>query len=443
MDGLDREDLARSTIEKALIACMVAGPMSIERVTELVTASDFTLPVHKRTFAIVCDMIESGAGVSPAAIESELTKAGLLADLGGHDGLLAMRKHGRVERFNIVFHAEQLRLHARKARLHKLLVTAAKELDGQVPDETIVERLEAELHALNAGGINQSEFTSAGDAAEMALGSIRHARETKTKIGLLTGIFELDEMTGGLMPGTVTVLAARPAVGKSCVGAEIAQRVAERGHQVMFANLEMSCEEMGQRFLSRLSGLPSNEMRSPEKLSDADMEMLSDAAERIRNFPLHFWGTTGKTIKQLWAAARRWQATHGLDFLVVDYMGLLQGSGSDIRERVTNVSQQIKAMARELRIPVLNLCQLNRDSERGGNGKIARPSLADLRDSGAIEQDADNVWFIIRDRDSTDCTLFVAKFRNGGTGDVPLMFDGPHSRVFTRSEINPSHNWNP
>jgi replicative DNA helicase len=433
----DRRDQAENEDQLNLVSSLLSGsldPRTLKSLFDLVDASDLTLPEHQRLFAAVKDLHESGVYITSQVLEPELRRRGVLDQIGGRDELLVLASRGKSVWRAWEWHAERVVDSATKRRFRQLLQTALMDADSDEPIEQVSSRLEAELRGLSVRS-QQDDFTTAGEAAQASIDAIQDAWKTNKQVGVKTGLEAIDVHCGGFQRGSLTVLAARPSVGKSCLGAEIAQRVAERSEAVMFASLEMSPKEMGDRFLSRLTGIPSDYLRDTTQLSAQHLDALVAAQQRLAKYPLRLWGTTGVSIAKLKAAARRMQASFGLSLLVVDYIGLVRGEGRDTRERVGDVSLQLKAIARELDLPVLALCQLNRDSEKFDkttSSSIRRPTLAELRDSGAIEQDADSVWFIIRERDSQDCVLNIAKFRNGRTGDVQLLFDGEHSRVLDR-----------
>ena len=430
----DDKAIAANQTERELIAALVSGKLpadSLNSIFERVQSEDITDGDFRFVFELSRDAHEMGLTIRPALIETELRKTGKLIHLGGSDGFAIIARDGKTVWRNALYYADQIAEAALGSRLESLLTEAKNSLHAGEPIADTASRLEADLRGLSVRSYEDG-FVTAGEAASQSIAAIEASIQSGELSGVQTGLRGLDDDTGGLQPGSMTVLAARPSVGKSCVGAEIAQRVAERGESVMFCSLEMSAKEMGDRFLSRLTGIPSDYIRDPRELDADQLQRLRNAQQRLAAYPLRLWGTTGVSIGKLKASARLCKARHGLSLLVVDYIGLVGGSGKDIRERVANVSLELKGIAGELSVPVLALCQLNRESEkpdRSGKTVIRRPTLAELRDSGSIEQDADNVWFVVRDRDSEDCTIAIAKFRNGRVGDVSLKFDGAHSRV--------------
>lgn len=422
-------DQSVSLHERALIAGLISGRVPFDNIADIVQPDDFTPGDLGLAFVALRDISQSGVPLSQSSIVAELQArphaGGNLLDLvGGDYAVQTLANEGRTTAKAAEYHAGRVAESGRKRRLRAALLEAAQRcMDPSTPVAEIITTASADLRNLEP--ISTSDYYSAGDAAETAFNEIHNAWLNGDQVGLQTGLRDLDSHIGGFRPGQNIVLAARPSIGKSCVGAEIAQRVAAAGGRVLFANLEMSQAEMGQRFLSRASGVPSHLLTRPKDLNEFDIGKLKQCRERIATWPLTLWGGSGRSVHQLASAARRYHARAPLQLLVLDYLGLLGGDGKDRYQQVTHVSQQIKALSMELQIPILTLCQLNRDSEKHNR----EPNLSDLRDSGAIEQDADIVIFIVRERDSEDCRLKIAKFRNGCLGEVLVRFEGAYSRV--------------
>lgn len=426
-DKLDGTSNEHERLLAASVACGRVPHHELVEVFQLVHASDFVDSDLAAVYATARNIHQSGAAITAKAIELESTFSTGFTD--GH--FLTLAKDGLIAYRSVRWHAAKVAENATRRRLLSMLRDAVSHAETTQDLLSLVGSLEADIRGF---GVRtwEDEGTHAGDAAQESFVQIMDGWKNQKNSGIPTGLQAIDDAIGGMQPGTMIVLAARPSIGKSCLGAEIAQRVAEAGSPVVFCSLEMSDREMGDRFLSRATGLPSDYIRQPVCLNASDLEMLEAAVKRIKQIPLILWGKVGTPVGKLKAFCRRMRAQGKLDFLVVDYIGLLRGEGGNTREQVTNCSLELKALSQELGIPVLVCCQLNRQSEKadGKGGKtISKPTLAELRDSGAIEQDADGVWFLVRERDSSDATLSIAKYRNGRTGDVKLYFDGEHSHV--------------
>ncbi len=409
--------------ERSLLSALLSGRVPFVDIETIVHPDDFVGDCHSSLMYCLRDIAQSDVPLALSTIEAEMRSRGILEPFGGRDVLRLWAEEGRSTSRAATYHAQNVAGAAKRRRLRSLLLDAAEDIQGDRPIESICAGVSAGIADLQQ--VDQGDYYSAGEAADAAFSEICAAWQAKGQLGLLSGLRDLDAHLGGFRPGQMIVLAARPSIGKSCVGAEIAQRVSERGETVLFANLEMSKAEMGSRFLSRLAGIPSNELRDPKRLDERDIDKLKQVKDRIDQFPLILWGGRGRSTNQLAAAARRFHARAPLALLVIDYLGLVQGPGKDRYQQVSAVSQAIKSLAMELQIPVLTLCQLNRNSEKDNR----EPSLADLRDSGAIEQDSDICIFIVRDRDQEDCKLKIGKHRNGALGTIQVRFEGAYSRV--------------
>lgn len=410
--------------EDALLSCMLAGPYGLAEIANIVNSGDYLREGYGTAHNAVLDLSDSGAPLTPVAVEAELRKRGISELLGGRDAVFQLIREGEIQKHAAKYHAQRVASSARNRKLRKILSGAFERASGGEDSSQVIPELEADLGTLSIS-LSDTKVVTHAQAMSQVIDEVKEAREFGGQVGVKTELDNLDEAIGSMPNGELIILAARPSIGKSIVGAEIAQRNAEAGRCVLFASLEMSISSLGQRFHARQTGIPTDYFRDCSALDDGDMAALERSAERAESQPLHLWARPGASISELRAVARMQHAKTGLDLLVVDYLGLMSGKGRDTYERVSSISKAAKQLALELNIPILMLAQLNRDSEKNNR----RPQLHDLRDSGSIEQDADMVWFIVREREATDCILNIAKFRNGPLGDVELEFDGARCRV--------------
>lgn len=243
----------------------------------------------------------------------------------------------------------------------------------------------------------------------------------------MSGFEALDSSAGGWMSGELVILAARPGVGKTTFAMQVAAHNAARERRVLFVSLEMRDRELVARMLSGDPGVDSRRLRAG-RLGTADIDKLRAAADDIRDLPVRVWAPPSATLARIRGVAKREVAFGGLSLLVVDYIGLIRPAAGDTKrprfEQVGEVSAGLKSLAKELDVPVLALCQLNREADG------TEPRLSNLRDSGSIEQDADVVLFL--HRETTATKLIVAKHRHGETGSVALRFDGSTTRFSER-----------
>lgn len=291
------------------------------------------------------------------------------------------------------------------------------------------------LQALQGRGI-RSSAKNFGELSASVLEEIAARAEAgSTLAGLPTGIAELDDKISGLQPGKLIIIAARPSIGKTAMALTVGLAAAETGAWVGFQSYEMTDKEITQRALSQLSGVDSSKMRSAA-LEEGDWNHLIDAAERFKNLPLSISEDVMMDIRALRAWARRRRQQGKLDVLIVDYMQIMPSGGSkkNREQEVSENSRGLKLLAKELKIPVIALSQLNRSVEQRAD---KRPMLSDLRESGAIEQDADLVIFLYRDEFYDPNTqlkgigeAIIAKQRDGSLGTVRMGFDGPTTSFY-------------
>lgn len=257
-------------------------------------------------------------------------------------------------------------------------------------------------------------------------------RRSTVKIdGLLTGCRDLDEKLGGLKNGELVIIAARPAMGKSTLAVQIAEHNASQGKTALVLSQEMSYQQLGDRLIASAGRIDLHAITNG-KLSEENWERISAAIGKLHGIPLYIDDQAALTIADVASKARMLKRKHGLSILVVDYLQLMSGSSENRNTAIEEISRGLKTLAKELHIPVVALSQLSRECEKRTN---KRPMLSDLRDSGAIEQDADVVLFIYRDEVYNPATqeqgiaeILIRKNRQGKTGDVRMLFAGEYSR---------------
>ena len=254
--------------------------------------------------------------------------------------------------------------------------------------------------------------------------------ETETQQGLLTGFYDLDKILNGLQPCSLTILAARPSMGKTALTCEIVRNVAQAGGLVLFISLETSRRGLLERIIAMQARLDSSDLRN-KNLNDGDRHAMLEAVTEISNLPLLIDDNWEQRVSDINAAARSIQAKYGLALVVIDYLQLVTPSDSRTprEQQVSRISRELKGMAKQLKVPVLCLAQLSRANEARGDKK---PILSDLRESGAIEQDADVVLMLHREHvydktvDETEAWCYVRKNRDGRIGDVQLRWEGSY-----------------
>jgi len=312
---------------------------------------------------------------------------------------------------------------------------------GETTAQDLLASAERKVFAITASRIKSRVVTGA-QAAAAALESIYARLEGSTQ-GIQTGLHAIDEVIDGLRPGNLIIIAARPSQGKSALAMNLAERAAyQAGIYTSFISLEMDYEELGKRLLSSQSRIDAGRFKAPERLTQNDLGLLARKVHELTGGQLDIDDTPGRTISQIGAIARHLKATKGLGLMIVDYLGKIDGQrqrGESRQAEVSRISSGLKNIAREVQIPMVVLHQLNRQSELRED---RRPRLADLRDSGQIEADADVVVLLHRHEfyhpgeRANEADAFIAKNRMGETKAVRLAFFGGVSRFENLAHSN-------
>lgn len=409
--------------EMAVIAAAILSPSTIEITSGIVGPSDFADRDLGQAFALLVDLHTAGEPIDDTTVlVDRFRRADLLDRLGGVAGIAVITTHC-PNAAHAAAYARTVKSAATRRRLKAIaaeLMTRAA--DGNTDPAETIDWAEAELTRQRTGGCVAA--VSLASAMHEAIDDIRRGGVT----GLPTGFSQFDDGMGGLYPGELVILAARPSIGKSALGCQVAVHNAEADRPVLFVSLEMTSRDIALRKLAQQLDYEVAALRAGRVVAE-DIASASAYAAGLESVPMFIWATQSATMAKIRAAARVQKATTGLSMLVVDYLGLIVSEADDRRkprwEQVTAVSKALKALAGELQIPVLCLCQLNREAEG------VQPTVAHLSDSGSIERDADKVLLLHREsRDATSATLNVEKNRNGPRGVITLGFD-PEATQFT------------
>lgn len=427
--------------EQGLLSALLLNDGLIEVVSDLVTDDDFYMPVHGRIYEACQSIAASGRRADPVTLRAHFEADKGLSDVGGAE-YLARLAGGSVPLASVAKdYAREIADCALRRRLLDLMQDATEAAQSGPGAVRLVETLETALFEM-ADRRASSAVVSIGRAlTEMLMEAERQS--TGEVIPVDAGLRDLDELMDGWMPGDLTVAAARPGVGKTSLATGIALHNAGKGRPVGMFQLEMRGAQMAARVLSESIGVPAKPILRG-KLYHNQWERAEQARQSLAKLPFYIDARAGVPLDQFIPRARRMKRQHGIELLIVDYLGLVRVPGASAYERVTQVSQTMKEVARDLDIHVLALHQLNRGSVK----EARRPSMADLRDSGAVEQDADNILLIHREeidlkRLEPDpskgaehsewalrmhqakgrAEIIVDKQRNGATGTVLLRFD--------------------
>lgn len=415
-------------IEKRLLSAMLLKEGKvIPDVIDILKAEDFYRPEHRVIYQAAIDIYSRGTPPNPLLIEEELRRTDKLKCISLQ--YLLMLVEAEYSTARATAYAETIR----EKSIRRQLNDAGDEIADDASDETksIEEVLDsAGKKILSVTLYNkQKGFAELVPILQSSLERIFHIRNHKNELsGIPTGIHDLDKLTNGFQKSDMIILAARPSMGKTALALNMALGAAKRGKVVAIFSLEMSKAQLGNRLLSLESGISSQDLNTGHLTRD-DLSDLVDASERLEDLKLYIDDTAGLRILEMRSKLRRLKHEHGLDLVVLDYLQLMQGGQQENRQQeISEISRSLKAMARELEVPILALSQLSRNVELRAEKK---PQLSDLRESGSLEQDADIVMFLYRDeyynRDDAEsqniAELIIAKNRNGPTVNVNLQFN--------------------
>ncbi len=428
--------------ERAVLGALLLHPDAVGEVSQVLRADDFYQPPHRVIFEAILETFDARSISDIIAVEEALSKRGRLDEAGGRDALLDLA--GCVlSAAGVQYHAEIVR---EKAIQRQLLETCLDVSRLAYENSTDARELldEAERRIFEIARVSMaSEVRGIAEILQETFTRIESLRRREGRLtGVPTGFDDLDDLTSGLQPGELIVVAGRPSMGKTSFALNIAERASGQGnghHGIALFSLEMSNQQVIQNMLCARAQIDGQALRKG-RITDLQMRRLQDEAASLYEAPLYVDDSPGLTIAGLRAKCRRLKQQHDIRMIVLDYLQLMSvGGRSESRQQeIAMISRSLKGLARELKVPVVALSQLNRDVE---NRDDHRPRMSDLRESGAIEQDADVVMLLHRaeyykrTEDNTGLAqVIVAKQRNGPTGEVTLRFFREYMRFenFTR-----------
>ncbi len=429
--------------EKSVLGAILVNNENYYTVVESLKQDDFYLEAHRITFRKMSEIVDESKAVDLITLQDRLDRDSLLNSAGGI-AYLASLMDGIPHLVNIEHYVQIIREKSLfRQMIHSTNRIMVECFDQSESAEEVLDRAEQALFELSEKRI-QSGLVSVKDLeseAHRMLERLYTEREMIT--GVATGFNDFDRMTSGLQPADLVIIAARPSMGKTALSLNIAQHVALRkGEPVGIFSLEMSKSQLLMRVLCAEAMVDAHRVRTGY-LSKDDFGKLIDSLGQIANSPIFIDDSSSLTIMQMRAKARRLKAEHGLGLVIVDYLQLMSGFGrSENRtQEISGISRGLKALAKELDVPVVALSQLSRAPEQR-TGSDHRPQLSDLRESGSIEQDADVVAFIYReevykpnDENAGLAELIIAKQRNGPTGTIKLAFQKQYTRFQTLLDI--------
>jgi replicative DNA helicase len=457
--------------EQALLGAILVNNEAFYRVSDFLEPVHFFEPIHQQIYQLARDLIRAGKLATPVTLKTFLDAS---VDIGGLTvGQYLARLAAEA---TTIINAEDYGRTVYDLSVRRALIQVGEDMVNVAFDAPVdfsprdqIEDAERRLYELAETGRYDGGFQRFAQALTTAIDMAAHAFQRDGKLsGIATGLDDLDRMMGGLQQSDLVILAGRPGMGKTALATNIGYNIAKAwqgeikpdGHTstvnggiVGFFSLEMSAEQLATRIIAEQTSIPSNQIRRGG-ISESDFEKIKDSSIELQNIPLYVDETGGLSVAQLAARARRLKRQRGLDLVVIDYLQLLQGSTRRSQENrvqeITEITTKLKALAKELNVPILALSQLSRQVESRDD---KRPQLSDLRESGSIEQDADVVLFVYReeyyhqmrkplesnrekfaewlaeaDKVHGKAEVIIGKQRHGPTGTVELQFDAAVTR---------------
>jgi replicative DNA helicase len=453
--------------EQALLGAILVNNEAFYRVSDFLNPEHFFEPIHQNIYQLSRDLIRAGKIATPVTLKTFLDAS---IDIGGLNVSQYLAR--LAAEATTIINAEDYGRTIYDLAVRRALILVGEELVNEAYDSAVdssprlqIEDAERRLYELAETGRYDGGFQRFAQALTTAVDMAAAAYQRDGRLsGLATGLDDLDRMMGGLQPSDLIIVAGRPGMGKSSLATNIGYNIAKAwrgevkpdGHTVTvnggivgFFSLEMSAEQLATRIIAEQTGIPSSQIRRGG-ITEADFERIKDHSIELQHLPFFLDETGGLSVAQLAARARRLKRQRGLDLLIIDYLQLLQGStkrSSENRvQEITEITTKLKALAKELNVPILALSQLSRQVESRDD---KRPQLSDLRESGSIEQDADVVMFVYReeyyhqmrkplesnrekfaewlaeaDKVHGKAEVIIGKQRHGPTGTVEMQFEG-------------------
>lgn len=461
LDGADVQKTLphNGEAEQALLAALLYDNSAYEKVSEFLKSDHFADAANGHIYKAISKLIERGNVADPITLKSFFEHDKLLDKIGGTH-YLAHLAASFVSLINVETYGRIIRdLAVRRHLIHLAHDMASNAYDSDL-DMTAIDQIESaekQLYELSSSGQSERDFQSFSTALSDSINAARIAKKSDSSIvGVTSGLKDLDSWLGGLHPSDLLIVAGRPSMGKTALATNIAFNAARAAHSngkngavVAFFSLEMSAEQLATRILAQESGVSSDKIRRGDFRED-DFPKFVDVSRTLAALPLYIDDTPALTISALRTRARRLKRKHDLGLIVIDYLQLVQASSdkrSDNRvQEISEITRMLKAIAKELNVPVIALSQLSRAVEQRDD---KRPQLSDLRESGSIEQDADVVMFVYREeyyearKEPAEGTekhrewqenmsrvynlgeVIIAKQRHGPIGTIKLFYNGP------------------
>lgn len=410
---------------------LFGGEAAWDRVADVVSESDFYRDDHRRIFRHIALLAGAGKSVDVVTAFESIERSNEVDQTGGL-GYLGEIANKTPSVANIRRHAEIVRDRAILRQLVSVGDQIANLAQGQGDARKAIDEAQRILGEIADVGPGRHEPVAIRSVLASVIEDIEARYNSESSIaGLSTGLVDLDRKLSGLHPGDLIIIAGRASMGKSALAFNIAENVAIAGKPALVFSLEMGKKQLGTRALASQGGVSMERMRSG-RLLDSDWDGITAALGRLHDAPLIIDESGGLTVSQMAARARRQMRRQGLALVVIDYLQLMRGEGNTRNEELGDLTRRLKLMAKDLHVPVILLSQISRKVEDRTN---KRPLMSDLRESGAIEQDADVILMVYRDEyynpesaDAGTAEVLIVKHRMGATGEVRLAFQGECSR---------------
>ncbi len=426
--------------EQAVLGGLMLEPEAWDEIADHISDSDFFKPAHKKIFSTLRELTKRGQSTDLIVVSNQLKTTNEINSIGGIQYLTEI-----IDNTPSITHIREYANIVKEKSLVRLMIKSAMDIaetgySGSFEDvETYFEKAESDVFRLSNLKTPDSNLMASSELVKLSLKRLEELYANQNSVtGVPTGFVELDEMLSGLHPGELSILAARPSMGKTALSLNIACHAAfVEKKSVAYFSVEMPKEILMMRIIGIESGVSLSSIRTGQ-LDDKTWPKIINAAAKVADSNFYIDDTTGISPFEIRSKARKLKSKGGLDLIVIDYLQLMgMRQKFDSREReVAEISKGLKALAKELKIPVMALAQLNRGVEGRQNKE---PMLSDLRESGSIEQDADVIMMIYRedyyekDNPTGAAKIIVGKQRNGPTGDIPLKWDPSTGRFLNNS----------
>ena len=416
--------------EVSVLGSLMIDKFAIIKVTDILTSNDFYHPLHQVIFETIISLFEKGQPIDILTVSSELKKDKKFKEVGGSDYLAQL-----INSVPTAAHIEHYANIVKEKSVRRDLIHASSQINEGAFEEIDFEELldDVEKRIFNISQKSRPQrFVLIKDELSNAYERLEQLHRGDGSLrGVPSHFHQLDTMLSGFQKSDLIILGARPSFGKTALALDIARQAAIHGKSVGIFSIEMSREQVIDRFIAAQAKIPLWRLRTGRLNNDMEFSLVQQALDELSKVTLFIDDTPSPTMLQIRSSTRRLQMEQGLDLLIIDYLQLIRPrtSSENMVQQVTEISRELKALARELNIPVLALSQLSRAVD---SRDIKIPRLSDLRESGSLEQDADVVMFIYRkDRERIDVPeeeqnlveIIIAKHRNGPVGSVKLRFD--------------------